>query len=261
MRNVRWIVGLVILAACAAVSFGQTTPPDGQIGVKQSLKSTPITSLTQPIVFSACTTTATADVIAECDAFSTTPADWPQEVFGGINETGKAWNTLSITLTGLDGTKDFSVGCAVSTFFSISNCPVAIPDATNQSVTLTFLQGTGTGIGCINTATPSDPENAACIANSTATAIGNAINGTSLPYDSYIFPMQTNGPCKQTFPAGAVCGTDDFVIGIGLNGSPFVDPPAGGDLQANSPEPQTFVMVGGAMLAMLLLGLRKTKLV
>lgn len=225
MKSLRWIIALLCLTACSALSFAQSGPADGQIGVKQSIKSTPITSLTQPITFSACTTSASADVIAECDAFSTTPSMWPQEVFGGINETGVAWNALSITLNGLNGTVDSSVGCAVSTFFSISNCPVAIPDATDQSVTLSFLQGTGTGIGCINTVT-SDPMNEVCEANSTQTFFNNILHGTNNPYDAFLFPVQTSGPCFQTIPKGAVCGSDDFVIGIGLNGSPFVDPPS-----------------------------------
>jgi hypothetical protein len=94
MKSLRWIIALLCLTAYGAASFAQSGPPDGQIGVKQSIKSTPITSLTQPITFSACTTSASADVIAECDAFSTTPSMWPQEVFGGINETGVAWNSL-----------------------------------------------------------------------------------------------------------------------------------------------------------------------
>jgi hypothetical protein len=263
MKSLRWIIALLCLTACSALSFAQSGPADGQIGVKQSIKSTPITSLTQPITFSPCSG-ATGDILAECNTFSIIPADQPQEVFGGINETGMAWNSLSITLTGLNGTVDFSVGCLANTFFSISNCPVAIPAATDQSVTITFLQGTGTGIGCINTVTPTDPQNAACVVNSLVTEAGNAINHTNLPYDSYFppfFPIQTNGPCSQTSPKGAVCGSDDFVIGIGLAGSPFVDPPTGGSLSANTPEPATFVMVGGAMLAMLLLGLRKTRLV
>ena len=254
MKSLRWIIALLCLTACSAVSFAQSGPADGQIGVKQSIKSTPITSLSGTLVFSPCAG-AMGDVAAECAEFG----GGAQYVFGGINETGVAWNSLNITLSGLTGPD--SVGCAISDVFSVNNCPVAIPSGTNQSATVNFLQGTGTGIGCINTVTPSDPKNATCIANSTVAAFSNTFLGTSLPYDSYIFPQQSTGPCTQTFPVGAVCGTDDFVIGVGFGTQTFPTFNPDVSYSANTPEPATFVMVAGAMLAMLLLGLRKTRLV
>jgi hypothetical protein len=264
MSRLRWIVATFGFATFAAASFAQSTPPDGQIGVKQSIHSTPITSLTQAITFSPCSGSV-GDILAECNEFSTNPALQPQEVFGGINETGTAWNTFSITLNGLNSI-DSSVGCAVTTFFSQANCvthPVTIPTGTDESVTLTFTQGSGTGIGCINTINPTDPKNNTCMVNSFLNVVNNLTHGTSLPYDLFFRPVQLNGPCTVPtgFPPGAVCGSDDFVIGIGLAGMHFVDPPTSGSLSANTPEPQTLFLVGGAMLAMLLLGLRKTRLV
>jgi hypothetical protein len=254
MNRLRWIVALFSFAAFAAVSFAQSTPPDGQIGVKQSIHSTPITSLSGTLLFSPCAG-STGDIALECAEFS----GGAQYVFGGINETGVAWNSLNITLSGLTGPD--SVGCAVSDVFANNNCPVPIPSGTDQSVTVNFSQGTGTGVGCINTVTPSDPKNATCIVNSTLAAASNALLGTSLPYDSFIFPQQATGPCAQTFPAGAVCGTDDFVIGVGIGTQTFPTFNPLVSFAANTPEPQTLFMVGGAMIAMLLLGLRKTRLV
>src|ERR1700675_925747 len=114
MKSLRWIFALFCLAACSAVSFAQSGPPDGQIGVKQSIKSNPITSLSGTLVFSPCTS-SDPDVVAECAEFG----GGAQYVFGGINETGVAWNSLNITLSGLTGPD--SVGCAISDVFANNN--------------------------------------------------------------------------------------------------------------------------------------------
>jgi hypothetical protein len=257
MKNLRWIAVLGILAFCSAYALADGVPPDGAVGTARGGKSTPITSLNTTFTFVPCAG-ATGDVAFDCSLFG---PNTPQEIFAGINETGYAWNSLSISLTGLTPT-DISVGCDGGTQFSINNCPITIPDS--GSVVVSFLQGTGTGIGCFNSdlAHPLlDAANQACLANSAAIALGNSQNGTSNPY--YNPPLTGGCNPPSFFPPGVVCGDAEFVIGVGINGLPFNPDflPAGGTLIANSPEPQTILLVGGAMISMLMLGLKKARLV
>jgi hypothetical protein len=257
MNKLRWVTLLAVLALCCSLSYADSTLPDGNIGGKSGGNSTPITSLSQPFTFSPCAG-ATGDVAFDCALFGT-GANAPQEIFAGINETGVAWNSLSISLTGLTMT-DGTVGCDGGALFSINNCPITIP--ASGSVVVNFLQGTGTGIGCFNPALSlSDPTNVACFASSTANALNNTNHGTSLPYWN---PPLLGGCNPPTFfPPGAVCGSDEFVIGVGFGGNTF-NPnniPIGLTLSANSPEPQTILLVGGAMISMLMLGLKKARLV
>ena len=247
-------MALGILAVCSALSLAQSVPPpDGAIGTKGGGKSTPITSLSTPFSFSSCSG-ATGDVAFDCALFGGSV----QEVFAGINETGQAWNTLSIGLSGLNPA-DGTVGCDGGAIFKASNCPITIP--LSGSVVVTFLQAGGTGIGCYNpNLSLTDPTNVACFANSAANGFYDSQHpGANLPYWN---PPQTGGCSPPSFfPPGAVCGSDEFVIGVGVNDLPFTSLPVGGLLIANSPEPQTILLVGGAMLSMLMLGLKKAKLV
>jgi hypothetical protein len=267
MKNLRWIAVLGILAFCSAYALADGVPPDGAVGTARGGKSTPITSLNTTFTFSPCAG-ATGDVAFDCALFG----GGAQEVFAGINETGFAWNSLSIGLTGLTPT-DLTVGCngganndSSPPIFGSTNCPITIPDS--GSVVVTFLQGpNGTGIGCYNAALPTNaPTNVACVANSIIAFGKNKIFGTSDPYDTLglINPsLPTGCPVPPFYPPGAVCGSSEFVIGVGIDSLPFNPEflPAGGTLIANSPEPQTILLVGGAMISMLMLGLKKARLV
>lgn len=229
----------LLFALCAVGVFAQT-PGDGAVGVKNGGHSTGITSLGSGLTFSSCTGAAAgSDTAFDCALFG-----GAQEIFGGINDTGYAWNTLTISLTGYNPTSDPSVGCSGGSDFS--NCSIAVNGST---LTVTFTQGTGTGVSCniyVNN----------CVANSASAALNDLNGGPLLPYDS--FPPFCSLP-------GAVCGSDEFVVGIGFGGDVFNTPlSANGALGANGatpppivPEPQTLAMVGAAVLGMLALALKK----
>src|SRR5271167_1180215 len=158
MRSLRCTAVLFILACCGAVSFADGIPPDGATGMKNGSSSTPITSLNQAITFTNCpaiTDKSNLTLWNECFVLFNNA----QAVFDGINETGQALHSLSISFSGF-GALDTIVGCEANSFFSINNCPVTI---VGGSATVNYLQGTGTGIGCINPVNPEDPMNATCI--------------------------------------------------------------------------------------------------
>jgi hypothetical protein len=251
MKNVRWIAVLGIMAFCSTFSLADGIPPDGAVGTARGGKSTLITSLNSTQTFSPCAG-ATGDVLFDCNLFS----GGAQEVFAGINGTGFAINALSVGLSGFNGETD-TLGCETSVVFE--SCSVSV---SGSSVEIQFLQGPGgTGVGCFGS-NLTTAENLACLANSAANAFSNTHHGTDLPYYNPPGPPTFGCTPPTFFPPGAVCGTDEFVIGVGVDGKPFNTPLSNmGTLNANTPEPQTILLVGGAMISMLMLAIKKARLV
>jgi hypothetical protein len=263
MNKLRWATILTVLAFCSALSFADGIPPDGNIGAKNGGKSTAITSLTGPMDFSSCTPTDSvpvvpADVAADCKLFLPTPTSplslEPQQIFAGINETGEPWNSLAVNLMNYNPIADPTVTCDGGAIFqhcstSTSNCN---PADTVCTLTVNFLQGTGTGVKCMLGVN-------FCGINSGINFVTNLITGSSLPYNSTV--------CDTAVP-GAVCGPDEFVIGIGYgddaegHSNAFIQPLSlDATASADAPEPQTILLVGGAMISMLMLGLKKARIV
>jgi len=250
MKSLRWLAILAVLMLCTSASFADSASPnDGKVGVVAGTKSTPITSLAQALTFSPCAG-ATGDVASECAAFT---AGEPQEVFGGLNETGYAINELTVILTGYSLSSDPSLGCDGGTVFS--SCTIT-PGAGN-TLDVQFFQGTGTGIGCFGAG---NPDNVACAINS-ATAIKNNLNP-----ENPVLPWDNPFGCSSFVP-GSVCGSDDFVIGVGIDGLPFNTPLAEyavlgvNGTPVSAPEPPTLVLFGvGSLLAMLIFGIKVRRL-
>jgi hypothetical protein len=249
MKVMTWAGVLSLLLLCGGSSFAQVVPDDGAVGTRTGHHSDPVTSLTQNLMFSLCKG-STGVVAAEC---ALVPG--AQEVFGGLNETGQAWNSLSIELAGLNPNTDHTVGCDGGTLFTLNNCPITISGST---VTVTFLQGSGTGIGCFGVG---NPDNGACLVNSVS-AFANNLNKSNpvLPWDNLF-------GCSSPVP-GSVCGSDDFLIFVGIDGKLFNTIPsqdftliANSPEIASTPEPSTLVLFGSAVLGMLLLGIKKGRLV
>jgi hypothetical protein len=236
------IIITLLVTLTGLCAFAQS-PNDGAVGVKGGGKSTGITSLSSQLLFSPCQG-ATGDVAFDCKLFG-----GAQEIFAGINETGFAWNTLAISLKGYNPTTDPTVSCSgfIGTDNVFQHCATSVSGST---LTITLKQGDGSGIGC-------DISVNNCLGNSLS-ALLQDLSGKSPvePWDS------VNPFCELP---GAVCGSDEFVIGVGYDGFPFNTPlSAHGSLGANgvkppsiTPEPQTFVMVGGAVLGLLALALKK----
>jgi hypothetical protein len=258
MKSLRLTAALVVLGCCSALSFADVVPVDGGIGLKHDGHSTPITSLTQALTFSACAG-AVGDVAFDCALFG-----GAQAIFAGVNETGFAFNSISIGLSGYSQTSDPIVTCDGGGVFQI--CSVSV---SGSNLTVDYFQGNGTGVGCINPLLPhDDPTNVACRENSRSAIYSNKHYGTDLPY--YRGPNQLTGPCKSpekeeedegSLPPGRVCGTDGFVVALGYDGKPFNQPLS---LEAsftanNAPEPPTLVLFGSGMLALLLFGIKKAR--
>jgi hypothetical protein len=240
----RCAVVLTMLACSAVMGYAQD-PPDGSVGLKDGHKSTPIVSTTQDFTFTSC---AGQGAPSECALFGA----GVQEIFAGINESAVAFSSLSIVLdfpTPINATLDPSINCFGGSFFSINNCPLTLTNG-QTSATVSFLQGSGSGIGCYDSTGAT--YDTTCLLNSIATQQSNAKNGTSNPYDN---PVDGNCPPSQL--PGEVCGSNDFVVGIGFGaGDQFSDIPTGGTLIAN-PEPSTIILFTGALLTMLIFGLKK----
>lgn len=242
MKTLRWAPILLLLSCLSVGSFAQT-PPDGNIGTKGGGKSTAVTSLAAPLPFSSCAGAASgSDLAFDCALFG-----GAQAVFAGINETGYAWNSLAISLAGYNPSTDPSVNCSGGTIFL--KCSV---NPVGSTLTVDFSQDGGTGVSCdllVNN----------CVGNSAAAAI-NDLNPKNpvLPYDWF-----------NCTPTGSVCGADEFVVAVGYGGNIFVTPlslsaslGADGALPpAITPEPNTFFLMGGALLAMLILGIKKGRLI
>ena len=236
---------IALLLGCCGVYASSQTPPDGNVGIKNGGHSESITTLATPLTFSSCAGAAAgSDTALDCALFG-----GAQEIFAGIDDTGYAWNTLTIDLTGYNPTTDPVVTCDGGSDFQ--NCSIAVIGTT---LAITFTQGDGTGVSC-------DIYTNNCVTNSVNAALNDLNGNPLLPYDS--FPPFCNLP-------GAVCGSDEFVIGIGYGSTNGVSNAFNTPLSANgslgadgvpappiTPEPQTLVLVGGAMIGMLVLAIKK----
>jgi hypothetical protein len=237
----------LLFASCAVCAYAQSQ--DGNVGIKNGGHSTGITSLASGLTFSNCSEAVTgSDLALDCALFGTGGA---QSVFAGINETGEAWNTLTLSLTGYNPATDPLSSLACSGGSDFQNCSIAVSGST---ITITFTQGDGSGVSC-------DVYVNNCLSNSVSAAANDLNGGPLLPYDSF--------PPFCTLP-GAVCGSDEFVVGIGYGSTNGVSNAFNTPLSLNSslgadgaapppivPEPQTLAMVGAAVLGMLALALKK----
>ncbi len=246
MRNLRWLATLAVLLLCSAASLADSTPPDGKVGMVGGSDPTAITMPSQSFTFTSC-----SDDPTDCALFPASDGTI-QAVFAAINETGYAWNHAELILNFASATTsaDDFLSCDGAGLFSITGggCNAYIPLGTT-SLTLMFVQGTGSGISCTDgnysATNPNLLNDLSCLNNSNAAqALGN------IPYEYY-----TDGPCPENVNPGAVCGPSSFAIGV----SSWTDVPTGGTLI--TPEPSTFQLLGiGAMLAMLALGLKKARI-
>lgn len=236
-RTLRWLAASALTLCCSVMCLGQV--PDGGVKVSGGGKSLDITSLSSAQMFSSCTENPSADTVFDCNLFG-----GAQEIFAGINETGVAWNSLSLVLAGYNSTADPTVNCDTNAAFA--DCSVAV---SGSNLIVDFSQGNGTGVGCVFGVN-------SCGENSLAAFI-NDLNPKNplLPY---------NNPFGCILP-GSVCGSPEFVIGVGPDDQAFnvaLSPNFG--LGANGttpptplPEPSTWVLLAGAALALLVLGTRK----
>lgn len=252
MKISRWLFALAILAISTAASFADGL--DGSGKVVRGVQSTAITQQNQQINFTACNGSTSGD----CGLFQNT-----QFVFGGLNETGTAWSTLFVTLNNVGADVNKVVGCETSDLFLAvgGDCGKTI-QAGQTSVTLAFFQNGGSGIGCFSDSYVNNPSlttlqegnNYACLANSNQTrALGEVYDYAS-----------TNYTCPAGLPATAVCGSNDFAIGLGFtdpnnpNAQPWNSTITTGTV-AFQPEPSTMYFGGGATLAMVLFGLLRRR--
>jgi len=269
MNKLRWVTIFAVLALCCTLSYADSTLPDGNIGGKSGGKSTTITSLNSTFNFQACppgpqpyTGSNLTDLQIDCNLFG-----GAQAVFGGINGTSLPWNSLAVNFEGYNPNADPNVNCFGGTLFQ--NCVLSQSDCTGagalESCTLTaqFTQGNANGIQCV-------PFNGSgCAINSTLNYLYDLAHpGASRPYLWPAGGSSASPTCAGPVP-GAVCGSSEFVIGVGfgtdgngnlVNGfNDLLDLDA--SASANAPEPQTILLVGGAMISMLMLGLKKARLV
>ena len=248
MKTLRWLAIIAASLLCSAASFADGLPPDGNVGIKSGSNSTPITSTVQNFTFTSCTGSGAP---AECGLFGS----GVQAIFAGINESGVAFSSLAVILNfPTTITTDLSITCDAAGIFQFNNC-ASLTTVGKDSLTVQFLQGNGSGIGCYDTTGAA--YDTTCLTNSIAAQQYNILHpGAALPYDNPV-----DGSCPPGQVAGEVCGSNDFVIGIGYGqGNQWNDIPTGGTLLAN-PEPPTFLLVGGAVLSMLAFGLKKARLI
>lgn len=262
MKLMRWAAAVFLLAGLSSFAYAQV--PDGGVGVKHSLNSLPITTLSGGLTFTPCSPTPSEpDLATDCSTYGA------QAVFAGVNETGVGWSNLSITYSGWNQSMDPSVNCDGSTFFQHCTIVDATDCATSTvcSFTANFTQGNGSGVGCYNFSLSSnDPTNAACLTNSGNTAASNIVHTTSDPYYNPLATYTagigcTYGPTLPAYPPGAICGPSDFALTIGGTGINF-NAPLSNDVTyaAATPEPQTLLLVGAAMLGMMFIATRKKRL-
>jgi hypothetical protein len=249
--KMRWLLLTLMIVALSAVAQAQV--PDGGISLKGSLNSQAITSLSGPLTFTPCPgVPPDTETITDCAAFGAST----QAIFAGQNETSKAWNVLDLVFLGYDPATDPVLNCFGNGVFA--NCTIVpgadcTPTSTSCSLDVDFSQGSGTGVGCtvgIN----------GCALGSAA-AILNNLNPHNpiMPYDWFCPPLYSGTPIPPPV-AGAVCGSPHFTVGIGgsdmlnfntplsLTASYVADP---------TPEPQTLLLVGIAILGMAFLASKK----
>ena len=257
MKVMRWAIAVFLLAGLS--SFAHAQVPDGGVGVKHSLNSVPITSLSGNLQFLDCSSSGLpSDVQADCTAFGA------QAVFAGSNQTGLGLSNLSVSLSDYNPVTDPSIGCFGDDFFA--SCSHSVSDcvtSTDCTLTVNFLQGNGSGIGCGDT--PNSAENTTCFNNGVNGLVNNLINGTS---NTYFNPFATLTPgtgCTYlpgspypAYPPGSVCGSSDFALYLGGPGIDFNHlPNLDASFSADTPEPATLLLVGAAMLGMALLASKK----
>jgi len=261
MRSAKLIFAACFLLLCAGLAHADNiTPPDGDLGVLGGSNSTQITSLSFGITFLPC---SDPSVSADCALIASENGGVaPQELFGGVNDTGVAWNTLAVALTVPTwNTGTESLSCSGGTFFSINNCSsLGLVTSNNpQTVLVDFTQGTGTGIGCY------DDEYTNSIAiNADIGCFFNSIeNYPNAPYDN---------PLVSSCTAPEVCGASNFVIALGYgpdsqfptggpngNSLPDVNAAAGAD-GAPVPEPPTLPCLLAGLVGILSLSLVRKKI-
>jgi hypothetical protein len=249
--KMRWL--LIVLMCAFLGAMAQAQVPDGGISIKGSLNSQAITSLSGPLTFSPCAGAIDPETVTDCAAFGTST----QAIFAGQNETSKAWNALDLVFMGYDPATDPILNCFGNGVFG--NCSIAPgPDctatSTSCSLDVDFTQGAGTGVGCT-------PFVNGCIMGSAA-AIANNLNPANpiLPYDWFCAPLS---PFTLPTPApGAVCGSPHFTVGIGGSETLNFNTPLNlvATYAADTPEPQTLLLVGIAILGMVFLSSKKKAL-
>jgi PEP-CTERM motif len=221
VMKMRWVLLTLVFACLGAMTQAQV--PDGGIGIKHSLNSQLITSLSGPLTFIDCPGTTT-EIMNDCALFGTKT----QAVFAGQNGTSTAWNTLDLVLLGYDPVTDHTLGCFGNTLFKTctitpgSDCTLT---STSCSLNVDFLQGTGTGIGC----TPGF--------NGCPSGDGDGDEG-----EGDESSCGADAACAH-FTVG-IGGTDalNFNTRLSLTGGSFAADP--------TPEPQTLLLVGIAILGM-----------
>jgi hypothetical protein len=266
MRSAKIILvaGFMLLSAGLAKADNITPPPDGDVGVLGGSDSVQITSLAFGLTFLPCSNSIVA---ADCALIASETGTAPQEAFGGVNDTGEAWNTLQIevTLPSWDPTTE-SLGCSGGNFFSINNCAQVnldlVDSSSPQTVTIQFGQGTGTGIGCFDTVY----SNQTAFNANVNCAINSAVNyNFGSPTGLYDNPFVSS--CNSL---DEVCGGSDFVVAIGYGGDPFPTGPTDNSLpDANASagangapvsEPSTLLCLCAGLLGILSMGWARKKL-
>jgi PEP-CTERM motif len=219
--KMRWVLLTLMFACLGAMTQAQV--PDGGIGIKNSLNSQLITSLTGPLTFIDCPGTTT-EIKNDCKLFGTET----QAVFAGQNGTSKAFSTLDLVLLGYDPATDPTLNCFGNGVFSICTITPGSDCAshpTNCSLDVNFSQGTGTGIGC----TPG--------LNGCPSGDGDGDEG--------------EGDDESSCGAHDACA--HFAVGLGGSATLNFNTPlklTGGSFAADTPEPQTLLLVGIAILGM-----------
>jgi hypothetical protein len=141
--KMRWVLLTLVFAALGAMTKAQV--PDGGIGIRLSLNSQAIHSLSGTFTFVPCPGAPGSETRTDCNLFGTST----QAIFAGQNETSKVWHTLDLVFLGYDPAADPTLNCFGNTLFS--NCTISpgsdcAAHPMNCSLNVDFSQGTGTGI-------------------------------------------------------------------------------------------------------------------
>lgn len=262
---------ILVLGACS-LSFADSTPPDGKVGVAGGGTSTPLTSFTTTGLQSdiiACVPDSSGNYPPDCVAFAASGQPMPQYVIGLINETGYASSILDLSVTfssfsPSEGPQ--SIDCDGGTVFEYNNCSGLTLTPNGGTVQIDFSQGDGTGIGCYDTSTEANAAaNAACVANNAAAAASGMAYQTAIPFpgESALSPCPTT-PAPGPIGAGAtaVCGPAEFLIGFGAPGDDFPDDATITGLTVNIvPEPSSLLLLGAGLLLILPLSRMRNRVI
>jgi len=290
MKIMRWLTALTILACCGVLSYAQA---DGGFGTHGPGGSQPLNSLSQSLNVISCSTVPTP---TDCTAYDMATGLTAQGIVAFYDQTGFAINNATITLDFPSADGGQTVGCnsmTLGAMFGYASCEagsgVPIPMG-GGDVPITINETmSGTGISCYNSGTNmDDPVSASannlCKLTSSIfgpidQATGNALG---LPFINVANPtnVQASGPC--TVPTGftsvvlgsLVCGPNSIVIGLGITGTcdgvpcsgsgygtfPALPTAAGVEVFV-TPEPQTLLLVGAALLGMSMLFMKKKAII